>query len=276
MSATAEEVEGEVEASEFAWPEDWRQRIAGEDEKELAHIGKYATPADIWTKTRALEQRLSSGEFKQVSPYPEKGTADEQAQWRESNKIPPTYDKYELKREVAKEEKPVIDSFLEFAHGKNMSADNVNAMVDYFYDKYERDDEQQGLRDKELRTITEDELRVEWGNEYRTNLNKVESLVEMAGEDVKDILLDARLPNGALLRSNPAAMRFLLNAALIYNPTTTVVPQGGDMMSSIQDEIDTMKGKMNTKEYQQPGSKMRKRYRELIAERDKLSPGTAR
>src|SRR5260221_8933915 len=48
------------------WPADWRKNIAGEDEKEIAQIGRYASPADIWKKARALEQRMSSGELRPV------------------------------------------------------------------------------------------------------------------------------------------------------------------------------------------------------------------
>ena len=88
--------------------------------------------------------------------------------------------------------------------------------------------------------------------------------METAPAGVKDQLLDAQLPGGGSMRDNPEAMKFLLGLALEQVPFTTVVPAGGDQMSSIQDEIDEIKGKMNTKEYKQTNSKMRARYYELL------------
>jgi hypothetical protein len=130
MAEAAEEIDVEMdttgdtseETTEVtpAWPDDWRQQIAGDDEKALNQLGRYATPADIWTKARALEQRISSGiwtkaraleqrissgELQDQSPFPDKGTEDEQAAWRAERNLPDAPDKYEISREMEKEER---------------------------------------------------------------------------------------------------------------------------------------------------------------------------
>src|SRR5687767_3918859 len=51
------------------WPDNWRQEMTGGDEKELKQAERYLTPADVWKKTRSLEQKLSSGEYKAVVPF---------------------------------------------------------------------------------------------------------------------------------------------------------------------------------------------------------------
>jgi hypothetical protein len=257
------------------WRDDWRDQLVlaetDEDkEKELGQLGRYQSPKDIWTKTRALEQKLSSGEYKQTTPYPEKGTDEQKAEWRTNNGVPEAADKYELGREVGEEEKPVIDKFLGFAHERNIPGAHVKDMVDWFYTKQEADLEQINEEQKAVAKAAEDELRVEWGADYRAYINHVDNLIESAPKDVKEVLLDAVLPTGESLRDNPPAMKFLLGLALEKNPITTLVPGGGDQASAIQDEIDEIKGKMNTKEYQN-SPKMRARYRELIAARQKMA-----
>ena len=95
--------DGDGEGITATWPEDWRVQIAGEDEKALKQLGRYQSPADIWTKARALEQRITSGELKDYSPFPEKGSDDDKAAWRANNQIPEAPGKYELGREVGEE-----------------------------------------------------------------------------------------------------------------------------------------------------------------------------
>ncbi len=257
-----EETTDEV-TPENPWPEDWRQRIVGEDEKELSHIGKYATPKDIWTKARSLEQQLSSGEYKRMVPYPEKGTDDEKTKWLKDNGIPDSPKGYELGREIDDDDREPIEGFLEYAHQNRMPPETVNAMVDYFFDRYEKDQEALAEGDKASIESTEDELRTEWGNEYRTNMNKIEGLVSMASKDAGDIL-SARLPDGSMVRGNAGARKFLLQAAMAVNPTTTVVVGGGDELSAIEDRMEEIKGKMNTQEYKKPGSKLRAEYMKLV------------
>jgi len=261
--------DGEGEGDSPVWREDWRNQIT-EDEKELAQLGRYATPADLWTKARALEQRISSGELRNATPYPDKGSEADQVQWRKDNGIPESFDKYDIGRtfdpedEAAQADKASMDAFLEYAHGKNMPQDAVKVMSDWFYEKLDQDLEAIDARDKEARSNAEEALRAEWGSEYRGHLNRINNLMETAPAGVKDQLLDAQLPGGGSMRDNPEAMKFLLGLALEQVPFTTVVPAGGDQMSSIQDEIDEIKGKMNTKEYKQTNSKMRARYYELL------------
>jgi hypothetical protein len=271
MNDAAEEITEEIEDTpEFEWPTNWRQQIAGDDEKELNHLGKYSTPADLWTKARALEQKLSSGEFKQDVPFPEKGSEEEQIKWRQDHGIPESFEKYELAREVDDDEKEVINQFLEYAHQRNMPADQVNNTVDWFYAKRDQDMELMEQGDKEAQQITEDALRSEWGGEYRAHMNRIEALVDMVPGEGKDLFLDARLPDGTKVRANPDVMKFLLNTALAVNPATIVPPPGGDVVSSIQDEIDQIKEVMrNDRKKYNRDEKMQDRYTQLLTELNK-------
>jgi hypothetical protein len=267
--------EGDDKSDEGPWPTDWRQQIAGDDEKALNQLGRYATPADVWTKARALEQRVTSGELKDSTPFPEKGSDEEKAEWRVNHGVPESHDKYEIARELEKEDRESLNGFLEYAHNKNMGAGEVNTMIDYFYQRLEEDETRVSEGDKVAQKQAEDELRVEWGGEYRAHMNRIEALIDMVPGEAKESFLDARLPDGTKIRSNPDVMKFLLNSAIAFNPATTIVPADGDVMSGIQDEIDQIKEvmKTNRKKYNSD-EKMQAQYRKLLEAQEKAKPGS--
>lgn len=254
-----------------AWPDDWRNQIAGEDEKALTQLERYKTPGDIWTKARALEQRISSGELVDNSPFPDKGTDEEKTAWRKSAGLPEAADQYEYGREVDDDQKTQLKGFMDYAFEKNMPAQTVQDMVGYFFNTLDTTTEAHGTADKDAQQATDDQLRSEWGNDYRGYINRVDNLIAGAGEAVEG-LLDARL-NGVKLRSNPAVMAFLLDAATAVDPVTTITPAGTDKVSAVADEIDQIKKTMreDRKAYN-ADEKMQARYRELLEAQSKLSP----
>jgi hypothetical protein len=185
MAEAAEEIE-EV-AEEFEWPEGWQAQIAGDDDKALTQLTRYKTPADIWTKARALESRITSGELKESSPFPTEGSDEDKAAWRQAQGLPESYDKYEIGRELeTDEEKAAINGFLEYAHGQNMTPDNVKAMVDYFYTRQDSLEADRAEGDTLAQQETDDKLRAEWGADYRANINRIDNLIATAPAEVKE------------------------------------------------------------------------------------------
>ena len=249
------------------FPEDWRQQIAGDDEKGLAQLGRYKTPADVWTKARALEQRITSGELKEVTAFPGEGTDEEKGAWRTLNNIPEAADKYTLTRELDDTAKSQLEGFFNHAHANNFNNDSVNSMLDYFYQKLEGDDDALDAADKDRGQATEDALRVEWGKEYRAHMNRIEGLMDLVGEGAGEALQEARMPDGSMLKDNAAVQKFLLDMALTYNPAGTLTPgEGGNVHDSIEDEIESIKKVMKTdRKAYNADDKMQARYRELLA-----------
>ncbi len=275
-----EEITEEI-TEDFEWPDAWRDEIikAGKydeeaAEKALAQLGRYKSPAEIWNKARALEAKVTSGELKDNTPFPTDGTDEEKGAWYTTNGIPLTPDKYELSREIEDEEKDVINGFLEYAHGMQMNPAHVNGMLDYFYQRSEEQAKSLDEGGSNAQELADDALRSEWDKEYRGNINRIDNLMATAPGDLKETLLDARLPDGTKLRSNPEAMKFLLDMANFADPVTTVIGgKGGDQLSSVQDEIDEIKELMRTdrKKYDRD-EKIQQRYRELLAAQAKLQP----
>jgi hypothetical protein len=273
-----EEVVEEVVENKDWFPEDWRTPLAGDDEKSLKQLERYKTPADIWTKARALEQRISSGELKETSAFPAEGTDEEKSAWRALNNVPEASDAYTLTRDLEKPEKEQLQAFFDYAHSNNMSNDSVNAMVDYFFDKLESDENAAVDADKARSQATEDALRAEWGNEYRAHTNRIEGLMDLVPDGAGKDLMEARMADGSMLKDNVAVQQFLLDMAISFNPAGTLVGGRGDVISSIEDEINSIKDVMRTDRAKyNKDEAMQKRYRELLTalEKNKQRTGAA-
>lgn len=252
------------------WSETWRQDYAGEDEAKLEKLGRYASPTAAFDALFAANQKISSGEYKRAAVFPEKGTDEEKSAWRTAQGIPEAPDKYDL----GEVDENLKASVAQRAFESNLSPQVAKTFVDWHTDQLEAEKEALAEADLAANETTEDELRAEWGNEYRTNINKINGLLDTAPEGVRDDILGARLASGKPLGSDSNALKFLIDLALIQNPTTTLVPDGGNMADSIQDEIlslESMMGNKHSEYHKGPKSdKLQTRYRELISARDKV------
>ena len=69
------------------WPDNWRQEMAGGDEKELKRLERMKAPTDVYKSYRELEKLKSS-----FTPPPKRPTADsspeEVAAYREAAGLP--------------------------------------------------------------------------------------------------------------------------------------------------------------------------------------------
>lgn len=268
--AVVEEIEEVTEVAESKWPESWRQDYAGEDADKLEKLGRYASPNAAFDGLFAANQKIVSGEYKRAAEFPEKGTDEEKSAWRTAQGIPEAPDKYDL----GEVDENLKASVAQRAFESNLPPQVAKTFVDWHTEQLEAEKEALAEADLAANETTEDELRSEWGNEYRTNINKINGLLDTAPEGVRDDILGARLASGKPLGSDSNALKFLIDLALIQNPTTTLVPDGGNMADSIQDEILSLEGMMGnpSSEYRKgtKSEKLQARYRELISARDKV------
>ena len=258
--------EGGGDPPAFSWPDNWREQIAGEDEKALEQLKRYSDPTKIWNKARALESKVTSGELRDNAPFPAEGTDEEKQAWRETHGVPAEAANYELGRDMDDDEKEALSGFLDYAHSKNFGQEQVKDMVAYFYDRVEAEEQAEVEADKQREQESEDELRGKWDKDYRGNMNRIEGLTDLISGEAKEGFLDARLPDGSKIRHNPDLMNFLLDLSMAYNPASTLVPgQGGDVISSIQDELDQIdEFRRKDRKAYNTDEKMQKRERELL------------
>jgi hypothetical protein len=257
--------------SDKIWADNWRQNIAGTDEKALKQLERYQSPTDIWNKARSFEQRLSSGELK--SALPKDATPEKVAAWRTENGIPSKPEEYDIADlKLPVEDKEITSAYLTAMHGVNAPPAVAKAGLDWYYKEVQRVNEELATRDKDIATKTEDQLRAEWGNDYRVNMNMVTGFMQSAPEAVRDEFMHGRLANGEPIMANAAVMKWINGMARELNPITTIMPNsGGDFAGSVDTEIASIEKTMkeNRKAYN-ADEKMQSRYRDLLDARTKL------
>lgn len=265
---------------------DWRDAYVkshGGDEKLRARLDRYASPDAVVDALFSVQTKISTGELKVTTPFPDKGTPEQQVEWRRSQGIPEAPDKYGVQlgggRVIGEDDKPMIDSFLKGAHAANMPPAYVNATLNWYYDTVEASQAAQAQHDRETKEALEDKLRTEWGPDYRTNKAVIEAFLDTGPAGTKDLLFSARLADGTPLVSNYDVVRFLVDKAREFNPPLPLTPGDGAQAKGIEDELASLKSMMpnkNSEYWKGPkAEKLQARYRELISWQQKLAARAA-
>jgi hypothetical protein len=272
--ASAAAAGGAGDGGAGAWPDDWQSRVSKGDEKNAKLAGRFASPEALFDAYVAANNRIRSGELK--AALPDNAKPEELAAWRKDNGIPEKAADYDLKFEsglvIGDEDRPAIDSFLETAHALNMTPDNVKAVIEWNEANKEAQIAARQELDETQRTSALDSLNVEWGGNFRRNVNMVSGLMDMMPESVRDSLSSARLPDGTAIFNNPDVLRGFAAIAHELNPAGAVVPAaGGDPMKGVNEEISQIEASMKAdrKAYNKDEAKQA-RYRELLEAREKM------
>lgn len=268
--ATSEPDETPV-AVPATWPEDWRGRFAGSNEEELKKLNRYKTPENVWKAYKAMEQKLSSGEYMRARPDP----ADEEAmtEWRKEMGLPDTHEGYLEGMELDEIIQPVAEAYAEKMFAKGHSKEDVQAGVNAYLEERQKALEARVEADEENRRMVEDELRADWGPEYRGNLNTMHAMLEMYGdEEATEALFSARTADGTVLGDHPAVLRLIVGLAKELMPSGVVTPMGGsDPAKSLQAEKEELQRLMtNTREWAQRED-LQKRYLEILEAEERAS-----
>lgn len=261
------------------WAPDWREKMAGGDEKELKRLQRFKSPVDVYKSARELERKMSSGEVK--AKLPADATEEQIAAWRKDNGIPDKPDGYLEKLPnglvIGDDDKPLVEGFLARVHGRNASPEIVAEALDWYYATQEDMLSQQAAADKAFAQASTDALRAEWGGEFRANINSITAFLDAApvaddGTPLKALLMDARLGDGTRLGDNPVALKWLAGLAAEANPAGFVAPgAGGSQAESVASEIAKIEGIMRTdRAAYDRDEKMRERLRQLYAAEEKL------
>ena len=256
----------ETPASEA--PNDWaakRTAYANGDAKLLARLSRYSSEKDAIDALIAAQNKISSGGLK--APLPENPTPEEVAAWRAENGIPLTPKDYGVK--VPDElDAARTEEFLSIAHELNMAPAQVEKLIGWQSEVNKKFMEQRAEQDEQAREQGTEELRTEWGSEYKLNVNLITGLLDGAPQGVKDQFMGGRLANGTLIANDPTTLRWLASLAREVNPTATVVPGSGvNAAQAIQSEMQNLKQMMadrNSEYWKGPKAETHQaRFREL-------------
>ena len=94
--ATALDVEvgDATKTAQGIWGDDWREKLAGGDEKKLARYSKYASPQALADALVNAQTLISKGEHKKALPVD--ATPEAMAEWRKNNGIPDKPENYKI------------------------------------------------------------------------------------------------------------------------------------------------------------------------------------
>jgi hypothetical protein len=235
--------------------------MAGGDEKELKQLERYGSPIDVWKKARELERRQSAGELKPV--LPKKPTPEQLKEWRAAHGVPEDPTGYALPDDAKKGiDESILTEILKDAHATNQTPDQVKATLDGVRRASIALAESRAEADIDYQKESEDELRGEWGTEFRRNFSLVHQLLDSTADPaLKEQLLQGRLADGRPIGSHPGMLRMLLGLALQANPAGTLTPgAGADPVKGMREELTKLQGIPTSKKTEADS----KRERELI------------
>jgi hypothetical protein len=119
--------------------------------------------------------------------------------------------------------------------------------------------------DADLQAKAEDELRSEWGTDYRRNINLIKNLLDTSEDKLSESLLLGRMADGTPIGSSPQVLRFLTGLALERNPAGVVTPSGVVNDTTIDAEIAKIEETMRkSRTAYNKDEKMQERYRQLL------------
>lgn len=281
-TTTAETTATEATETKGYWPEDWRKNIAGEDDKVLKRLERYNSPKDLAAALIAAQAKISSGQLK--SALPENATPEQIAAWRADNGIPESPDKYDVAiaegHVWGEADKPLIDDFAKTAHEANLTPAQLKKTLAWYSDLQAKQIEHVQNADAQFKKDNVDELREEWGGEYRMNLRVVDEFFETLPDGLGEVLLSARDANGRQLAANAKVIRWAAQMQREANPIATVMPSGGiNSMQAMEGEITKLKTMMADKSgpyWKGPeADKHQARYRDLLTAKERAGKRAA-
>lgn len=256
------------------WPEDWRQQIAGNDEKFLKRISRYNSPANIAKAFVELERKMSSGQYKKGLAAD--ATPEEVAAWRKENGVPETPDGYSFDDlgdgyVLGEDDKPAVDAFREFAHGANMPPDQAKGIIKFYKQLEDKALADRLVADQQQKVEGIEQMRAELGPDFRSTISATNNLMtEMFGEEGAKLVQNARLPDGSVLANNPAILLPLAQFARNMGGYDLLPAGGGNTAKGLDARIAEIENTMNTNfpAYDRNPA-MQQEYRELLAAREK-------
>lgn len=257
------------------WPMDWRDRLAGGDEKALKKLERYKSPRDVANALFAADQKIRSGELRK--PLADEPTDEEVAEYRKANGIPDKPDSYKIEGlpkgfEFGDEDQPMLSSFLKAAHAGHMTPRDVNRVVGWYAASLKAQQAASEEADREYARSSEDALRAEWGGDYRRTTQALNNYIAAMPDDIGYMIAGARGPDGRKLGDHPAIIKWFADLALEANPGATFVAGDGSAknMATRKAEIEQI---MNTDIRRYHREKLDEEYAGILQREEQASRG---
>lgn len=283
-AATAADTTAAPAEPEPIWRPDWREKMAGdlpetataeekaEHTKLLGRLKRFNSPSDAAKALREADKLISSGELKRA--LPKNATEAQLAEFRKANGIPDTPEKYDFGLpkdiELTELDNKMLTGWAAKAHAAHATPDQVKAGVAAFMETRAAIVQQQEEANAAAKASAIEELRAEWGHDYQENMAGLKSMLGSFDSEASTALLSARTGDGVQILNIPAVARALASHARTLGFIgATVVPAGGDLAKTIDEEISSIEatmhdasGKRSAQYWQNP--KAQERYAKLL------------
>lgn len=260
------------------FPADWREKMAGDDKKKMATLKRFESPKALYAAYESLRQKMATGEIK--SALPDDATDEQKAEWRKANGIPEAPDKYEIKLSdgltIGEADRPLVDDYLKAAHALNHTPAQVNANLEWYFNAVEAQKANIAEANKQARADCEDELRAEWGAEFRGNKNMIKAYIDQDA-DLSVALQSAVQSDGTALLNNPVVMRYLAKQAREEMLAGVIVGADGSAgTAGMEDRIAEIEKMMHeNRDAYNKDEKIQAELRRLYDAREKLASKAA-
>jgi hypothetical protein len=265
---------------------DWRAQMAGDDPDALKFLGRYHSSAAAIKAWKDQNDAIKAGKY--ITPLPENPTDAEKATYLKQMGVPEKPEAYAEKLGdgfvIGDDDKPFFDKFFNDMHAVNAPPAMVTAAVQ----AYQAIVEDQAAAEEDMFAEASEAcqvaLREEWpGGEYKRNLNIINSFGTTLPDPVRELFfgrevgknqfIQARMPDGTPVGSNPEVVKWLAAMALAENPLATVVPgAGANQADAIADEIAGIEKRMTTdRAAYYKDEKAQARYIQLLEAQEKLA-----
>lgn len=212
--------QGDTTATEPpAWRDDWRERLAGNDEKELARLRRFRSPENVYKSLRELEKKQSAGLLKPTLPAdasPEEVEAYRKMAGVPKEATPEAYGVSFPEGFTATEaDQADLTEFLGKMHSKNAPPELVQEAWNTYLGIRSKADQQLYEAAQEKTVNQRAEIRAEFGRDFDRNLRVGNQfLVQHLGEEKAKSLTGMTLADGTKLGDHPDFVRLFTTAAL--------------------------------------------------------------
>lgn len=251
-------------------------------DKELRRLQNMESPHSVYGSFRGLENTWASRNFIRLPPKEGASEADIK-EFHKNLGVPEAPEGYlkDLKLDnglvLGDADKPIAEAFAAVAHKAGLPPAGYNAALNWYLQTQEKQAAELDERDEGFRSTSERALKEEFGPSYKRKTNAIASLFDLAagGADIKNEkalysrLMGGRMADGTLIGNDPDMVKFLVNLAMDRNPAASVVEDGDQTGTSVNDEIAKIE-KIMREDRPLYNKQYANRYAELLAARTKI------
>lgn len=235
----------------MAWGDDWREKLAGGDDKALTVLKRYKSPED-WTKAGLEAQNRIRSARLSDDPMPDATKNPEEARiWRAERGIPDEATDYKLDAvttalggEIPDAEKPLFADYMAFAHANGIGQKDLDKNLTWYAGFAKAQQAEQVAADKKNAAAVDGALKADWKGDYEPNMEMAKRAAGEVLDAESGSLFDARLADGRRVGDVPGIVKMFHKAAMILYGEP--VEGGGDGGTPPAGRLEQLRKEMKT------------------------------